>query len=84
MSQVLSRLSRHPGASETSSSVVRPLALVRDILISAVWFGLVTGLIEGTGLWVLQRLDWLAGPYARLGSSFEIVWISTLFDLLLF
>ena len=43
------------------------------------WFGIVTGLVEGTGLLVFQRINW-----ARWGAimhvSREILWISPLVD----
>lgn len=57
---------------------------VKTILITAVWFGIVTGLVEGFGLWALQQKGWLAGTFTFLGASIEIVWIATIFDLLLF
>jgi hypothetical protein len=46
---------------------------VKSILIAALWFGLVTGLVEGAALWILQRLGWLGGHFIFLGSSVEIV-----------
>ncbi|MCC7354077.1 MAG: sulfatase, partial [Anaerolineae bacterium] len=58
--------------------------MVRNILVAAAGMGLATGLVEGAGLWALQRLGWLRGPLVFLGASLEIVWISALADLLLF
>ena len=71
-------------AAAISSSAVRSPAVVKDLLIAAAWFGLVTGLIEGTALWGLQQIGWLSGSLTFLGFSVEIIWIATLFDLLLF
>jgi arylsulfatase A-like enzyme len=74
------------GTAVITSSTVRSSAVVKDLLITSAWFGLVTGLIEGTALWGLQQLDfgWLGGSLTFLGFSVEIIWIATLFDLLLF
>jgi arylsulfatase A-like enzyme len=66
------------------SSAVESSNLVRDILATAVGLGLVVGLVEGTSLWALQRLRWLRGPITFLGGSLDAIWVSTLFDLLLF
>jgi arylsulfatase A-like enzyme len=77
-------LPRPVGTSAASSSTVRSSAVVKDLLITAAWFGLVTGLIEGTALWGLQQIGWLSGSLTFQGFSVEIVWIATLFDLLLF
>jgi arylsulfatase A-like enzyme len=55
-----------------------------DVFIAAAWLGLVTGLIEGGGLLLLQQRGWLAWPLAQLGVSAEIIWISAFFDLLVF
>jgi arylsulfatase A-like enzyme len=79
-----SGLAKGEGTSAISSPAVRPSSSAQNILITAAWFGLVTGLIEGTGLWALQQLGWLAGPFTFLGASLEIIWISALFDLLMF
>jgi arylsulfatase A-like enzyme len=51
---------------------------------TAAWFGLVTGLLEGTGFLAFQKLDWLNWDMALMTIAHEIVWISALFDLLLF
>lgn len=53
-----------------------------DILILGVWFGLVSGLLEGVGLLTFQRLGWLNWSIAKEGVTIEIVWVSALFDLL--
>lgn len=50
----------------------------------ALWAGLLCGLVEGAGLLALQRLGWLNWNMAQVAVSAEIVWISALFDLLLF
>jgi arylsulfatase A-like enzyme len=75
---------RPVGTSAISPSAVQSSALVKDLFITAAWFGLVTGLIEGTALWGLQQLGWLSGSLTFLGFSVEIIWIATLFDLLLY
>src|SRR5437867_5176117 len=54
----------------------------RDILRAACWFGLVAGLVEGTALLVLREWGWL--PWDVTFALPEIVWISALFNCLLF
>src|SRR5215475_5963118 len=49
-----------------------------EILLVAVWFGLVTGLVEGLAFLLVQQL----GSSKQV--SIEIVWVSALFDLVLF
>ncbi len=56
----------------------------KAILTAVVWLGLVMGLVEGLCLWVFQRRGWLAGTFTYLGSSIEIIWIATVFGLLMF
>ncbi|NLE76694.1 MAG: hypothetical protein GX605_08080, partial [Chloroflexi bacterium] len=64
-----------------SSGAASPL---RDTLAVALPLGITTGLVEGAGLWALQRLGWLQGLLTFHGSSVEIIWIAALVDLLLF
>ena len=48
-------------------------------LLAAVWGGIVTGLVEGVGLWAFQRINWARwGPMIHV--SAPIVWISPLVD----
>jgi arylsulfatase A-like enzyme len=68
---------------EASSRAVR-LASIRQVLISAAWFGLLTGLVEGVALWALQQFGLMGGQLTFLGFSAEIIWIAAGFDLLLF
>jgi arylsulfatase A-like enzyme len=45
----------------------------------AVWFGIVTGLIEGSGLLVFERINWVRwGPMIHV--SRPIIWISPIVD----
>ena len=53
------------------------------ILRVAMWFGLVTGLVEGLGLWLLQVLHWQTWRMGEVVTA-DIIWISTVFDFLLF
>jgi arylsulfatase A-like enzyme len=49
----------------------------------AVWASLVTGLVEGAGLMLFQRLNWASwGPMLHV--SAPILWVSPLFDLAFF
>jgi arylsulfatase A-like enzyme len=49
----------------------------------ALWFGIVTGLVEGAGLLLFQHINWARwGPMMHV--SEEIVWISPLVDLCFF
>jgi arylsulfatase A-like enzyme len=50
----------------------------------ATWFGLATGLLEGAGFIGLQTLGWLGRRVVVESVTPEVVWISTLFNLLLF
>lgn len=52
--------------------------LAVNILPIAAWFGLITGLVEGTVFLTVQKLIWSKQV------SIEIVWISAFFDLLAF
>mgnify|MGYP005846445505 CR=1 FL=1 len=78
------RLSGWAHTSLAVSFVAASPSLAEDMLATAAGFGLVTGLVEGTGLWALQRLHWLRGPIAFLGASPDAIWLSMIFDLLLF
>jgi arylsulfatase A-like enzyme len=55
-----------------------------SIFIAAAWLGLVTGLIEGGSLLLLQQRGWLAWSLAQFGVSAEIIWVSAFVDLLVF
>jgi arylsulfatase A-like enzyme len=48
------------------------------------WWGLVAGLGEGAGFLGFQHLGWLNWKMAQLSVAPEILWISPIFDLLLF
>ena len=56
----------------------------KDILSWALWFGSVSGLIEGLALWSLYQLGWLSGKLSILGTAPENIWVSALFNILLF
>jgi arylsulfatase A-like enzyme len=59
-----------------------PRSLIRSLLLLAVWFGIATGLVEGAGLLLFQRINWERwGPAIHV--SHDILWISPLVDLLL-
>jgi len=55
-----------------------------DIILYSIWFGLLTGLVEGVALYVFQHAGLLKGQITYLGSSWEVLWITPIFDLLLF
>lgn len=55
-----------------------------EILQYSIWFGLVAGLVEGLLLFVLQHFELLKGQITYLGSSWEVLWITPLFDMLFF
>jgi arylsulfatase A-like enzyme len=76
--------SQEAGISVTSEPTVRSSALTKKLLMTAAWFGLVTGLVEGISLWGLQQLGWLTGTLTFQGFSAEIIWLAALFDLVLF
>ena len=56
---------------------------VWTLLSVAAWFGIVAGLVEGLGLLAVYGYG-LWNRYIRPGVSVEIVWISAVFDLVLF
>jgi arylsulfatase A-like enzyme len=58
--------------------------VAKVILPLAAWFGLVTGLVEGTVLLALNKNGWLFWRLSNRAISLETIWISALFDLLLF
>lgn len=53
------------------------------LLAMGAWFGLVTGLVEGVGLMIFQRVNWENWGRA-LHVSGSIVWVSAFVDLFLF
>jgi len=55
-----------------------PKGVSANLLVVALWFGLVAGLLEGVGSLALQQLGRLDGVWV------EIVWVSPLFAALLF
>jgi arylsulfatase A-like enzyme len=57
---------------------------ISSLFLTAVWFGLMGGLIEGLTYWALQGLRLLAWPVQNTSINFNIVWASTLFDLAIF
>jgi arylsulfatase A-like enzyme len=64
-------------------SAVAPKAGTGSILMLAAWFGLVAGMVEGVGLLLFQRINW--GIWGKITHvSVEIVWISAMWDFLLF
>jgi arylsulfatase A-like enzyme len=53
------------------------------LFLTACWFALVAGLVEGAGLLIFQRINWV--QWARvLHVSKEILWISPVVDLVFF
>jgi arylsulfatase A-like enzyme len=66
-----------------STSTPAKLSSLGSLLVIGLWFGIVTGMVEGVGLLIFQRVNW-----ARWGAimhvSREILWISPLVDLILF
>lgn len=54
-----------------------------DFILIATSFGIITGLVEGAGLMLFQRLNWASwGPMIHV--SWPILWISPIVDLILF
>ncbi|MDX1377539.1 MAG: sulfatase-like hydrolase/transferase, partial [Anaerolineales bacterium] len=58
--------------------------IATEILYYSIWFGLLTGLVEGVILFLLQRFELLRGQITYLGSSWEVLWVAPIFDLLFF
>lgn len=56
---------------------------LHTLLLIAAWFAIVTGLVEGAGLLLFQRINW-ASWGAMLHVSLPIVWIAVVVDLLFF
>ncbi len=68
---------------ETQAETSRASASATSLLLIPIWFGIVTGLIEGVGLLIFQRINW--AQWGRvIHVSKQILWISPLVDLLLF
>ena len=57
---------------------------LKNTLIYSVWFGSLTGLVEGILLWTSNHMGWLTGRFQNFGSNIESVWISSVFNLSLF
>jgi Sulfatase len=76
-------VSRTPTTTEPPSSGHGSRPSAGSILLLATWFGIVAGLVEGTGLLLFQRINWERwGP--NLHVSAQIIWISPIVDLILF
>lgn len=58
--------------------------ILADILYYSIWFGLLTGLVEGVLLFTLQSYELLRGQITYLGTSWEVLWVAPIFDLLIF
>jgi arylsulfatase A-like enzyme len=71
-------------ASKQSAASGRlPHNFFASLLLIACWFGIVTGLLEGFGLLLFQRINWRHwGPMIHV--SPEILWISPTVDLMFF
>src|SRR5437763_15961397 len=68
---------------ETQAETSRASASATSLLLIPIWFGIVTGLIEGAGLLIFQRINW--AQWGRvIHVSKQILWISPLVDLLFF
>lgn len=70
-------------STHTKSQSPAPPWSLPELLGVAVWFGIVTGLIEGFGLLLFQRINWERwGPMTHM--SEQILWISPIVDVLFF
>lgn len=58
--------------------------IATEILYHSIWFGLLTGLVEGILLFTFSRLELLRGQITYLGSGWEVFWVAPIFNLLLF
>src|SRR5436305_13405131 len=68
---------------ETQAETSRASASATSLLLIPIWFGIVTGLIEGVGLLIFQRINW--AQWGRvIHVSKQILWIYPLVDLLFF
>ena len=56
----------------------------KDVLILGAWFGLVAGLVEGVSFWVFNAADWLTWKTRLESVDHNIVWASSLVDVLFF
>jgi arylsulfatase A-like enzyme len=54
------------------------------VVLLAIWLALITGLVEGIGLLVAQKLRWLDWETLQRGVALEIVWIAPLVNLVVF
>src|SRR3989440_749095 len=68
---------------ETQAESSGASASAISLLLLASWFGIGTGLIEGAGLLIFQRINW-AEWGGVIHVSKQILWISPLVDLLFF
>lgn len=55
-----------------------------ELLKYALWFGMITGLVEGMLLYALQRYELLRGQITYLGSGPQVLWVAPVFDALFF
>jgi arylsulfatase A-like enzyme len=69
--------------SQTQSVVSTPIVSAVSLLSLGIWYGIFTGLTEGLGLLIFQRINWR--QWGRIiHVSKEIVWISPVVDVLFF
>src|SRR5438105_13112272 len=64
-------------AVSTTSFTKAPYAIPKALFATAIWFGLITGILEGACLLFFQRINWV--QWARMiHVSWPILWISPL------
>jgi len=56
---------------------------IRKLVLIAIWFGIIAGLVEGCGLLLFQHLNWKSWG-AMIHVSPPIVWVSPLVDVVFF
>ena len=70
-------------AKQPVSAPAAPVSTIGSLLLIGMWFGIATGLVEGAGLLLFQRINWARwGPIMHV--SREILWISPVVDLCFF
>ena len=76
-------MSSTPTTTEIPSTRGEVRPSLGSLLLLAIWFAIVAGLVEGVGLLLFQRINWARwGP--TLHVSQPILWISPIVDLVLF
>ncbi|HWQ03279.1 MAG TPA: sulfatase-like hydrolase/transferase, partial [Candidatus Nitrosotenuis sp.] len=59
-------------------------ATIRSTLLTALWFGVLGGLLSACAVLLFQQLGWLNWDVARYGVNWQILWVEPFFNTIIF